>query len=212
MTNTEGEPSFDDMVDAVAHIQRRKLLIALLEHNPQDDTPIIVADSKDDADALERLVSMQHVHLPKLVDYGFIEWDKDSHEVVKGPNFDAIKPLLRLLDDHEDELPDDWLWRAVDTLRGDLMTDSAERTASTAVIEAVATHDEIDPLDVTPPLCEAIDPDGLNAVCRTSSVRVSFQYHGYLVTIDGENQVDLTEIAWRLPALYWSDHDLCDKS
>jgi predicted transcriptional regulator len=101
--------SFDDMVDALADVQRRKLLIALLEHNPQDDSPVVIADSESESDAVERLVSMQHVHLPKLADYGFIEWDEDTHEVMKGPNFDEIRPLLELLDDHEDELPDDWL-------------------------------------------------------------------------------------------------------
>lgn len=101
--------SFDDMVDALADVQRRKLLIALLEHNPQDDSAVVIADSESESDAVERLVSMQHVHLPKLTDYGFIEWDEDTHEVMKGPNFDEIRPLLELLDDHEDELPDDWL-------------------------------------------------------------------------------------------------------
>jgi len=29
--------------------------------------------------------------------------------VIKGPNFDEIKPLLELLENHEDELPTDWL-------------------------------------------------------------------------------------------------------
>jgi predicted transcriptional regulator len=101
--------SFDKMADALADVQRRKLLIALLAHNPQDDSPVVIADSESDADAIERLVTMNHVHLPKLVDYGFIEWDRDSHEVAKGPNFDEIRPLLELLDDHEDELPDDWV-------------------------------------------------------------------------------------------------------
>jgi predicted transcriptional regulator len=106
----EGEAiSFDDMVDALADVQRRKLLIALLEHNPQDDSPVIIADSENESDAVERLVSMQHVHLPKLAEYGFIEWDEDTHEVMKGPNFDEIRPLIELLDDHKDELPDDWL-------------------------------------------------------------------------------------------------------
>lgn len=101
--------AFDDMVDALAHVQRRKLLIALLAENPQDETPTVVADSEENSDALDRLVSMRHVHLPKLADYGFIEWDKEAHEIMKGPNFDEIRPLLELLDDHEDELPKDWL-------------------------------------------------------------------------------------------------------
>ncbi|WP_336336908.1 transcriptional regulator [Haloarcula brevis] len=109
MENIRQTLSFDDMVDALADVQRRKLLVALLEHNPQDDTPVVIADSESDADAVERLVTMQHVHLPKLVDYGFIEWNEETHEVTKGPKFDEIRPLLELLDDHEDELPADWL-------------------------------------------------------------------------------------------------------
>ncbi|WP_436936534.1 hypothetical protein [Halovenus marina] len=101
--------SFDDMVDALANVQRRKLLISLLEHNPQDEAPVVIADSDSETDAVERLITMQHVHLPKLADYGFIEWNKETHEVMKGPKFDEIRPLLELLDDHEDELPADWL-------------------------------------------------------------------------------------------------------
>lgn len=99
----------DNILDALADVQRRKLLIALLEHNPQNDDPVVIADSESESDAVERLVSMQHVHLPKLVDYGFIEWNEDTHEVLKGANFDEIKPLLELLETHEDELPADWL-------------------------------------------------------------------------------------------------------
>lgn len=109
MTQLKITVCFDDMVDALADVQRRKLLTALLEHNPQDDAPVAVADSNSESDAVERLVSMQHVHLPKLVDYGFIEWNKETHEVIKGPNFEKIRPLLELLDDHQEELPADWL-------------------------------------------------------------------------------------------------------
>ena len=101
--------SFDDMVDSLADVQRRKLLVALLEHNPQDDAPVVIADSAKESEAVERLISMRHVHLPKLVDYGFIEWNEETHEVMKGPKFDEIRPLLELLDSHEDELPADWL-------------------------------------------------------------------------------------------------------
>lgn len=101
--------SFDEMLDALADVQRRSLLVALLEHNPQDDAPVAIADSDEEGDSIERLVQMDHVHLPKLVDYGFIEWDERSHEVAKGPNFDEIRPLLELLEDHDEELPPGWL-------------------------------------------------------------------------------------------------------
>lgn len=105
---TERETALDDMLDAVADIQRRKLLVALLDHNPQDDSPAILADAADETDAFERIVQMEHVHLPKLAEYGFIDWNEEGDKVSKGPNFDEIRPLLELLLDHEDELPEDW--------------------------------------------------------------------------------------------------------
>jgi hypothetical protein len=76
-----------------------------------------------------------------------------------------------------------------------MKTNSSGLAPTTAVIEAVAARESIEPLDLTEPLCKAIDPDGLNTVCCSSPVHVTFEYHGYLVTIDGDNQVDLTEIA-----------------
>ena len=69
MKETGGAMSFDDAMDALADVQRRKLLVALLEHNPQDDAPVVIAGSASESDALERLVTMEHVHLPKLDDY-----------------------------------------------------------------------------------------------------------------------------------------------
>lgn len=109
MRNVQRTPSFNEMVDAMANVQRRKLLVALLDHNPQDDSPVVVVDSDGETDALNRLLEMNHVHLPKLEAYGFIDWDKDRHQVMKGENFDEIRPLLELLKNHETELPADWL-------------------------------------------------------------------------------------------------------
>lgn len=50
-----------------------------------------------------------HNHLPKLESLGYVRWDRETGEVSKGPNWGEIEPLLRLLRDHEGELPDDWL-------------------------------------------------------------------------------------------------------
>ena len=96
-------------LDALSHPYRRQLLIALLEANPQDDDdtdPMDLLDGKDESEVLE--TSLHHVHLPKLEDLGFIEWNKDAGEISKGPKWDAVAPLLRLIENHSDELPDDW--------------------------------------------------------------------------------------------------------
>lgn len=103
------EIKLDDVLDALRHVQRRKLLMALMEHNPQDDSPVVITDSDTDEKAMKRLVEMKHSHLPKLEEYGLIEWNQADNEVVKGANFHEIRPLLKLLDQHEDELPKNWL-------------------------------------------------------------------------------------------------------
>lgn len=100
--------SCDDMLEVLANGQRRELLIALLEDNPQDDEHVILTSSATDPDTAERGVNMHHVHLPKLANLGFIEWNRERHFMEKGPNFDEIRPLLELLDNNEDKLPDDW--------------------------------------------------------------------------------------------------------
>lgn len=102
--------SLDIAMDALANRYRRRLLVSLLAHNPQDDDdPQIPADEVG-ADDLDELHSaMVHSHLPKLEDAGFILWDRDQNVVRTGPRFGEIKPLLELLQNHADELPDDWL-------------------------------------------------------------------------------------------------------
>lgn len=100
-----GNHTFDAQLDALAHIQRRKLLIALLRHDSADDATVdITAD-----EGSTQLVELTHVHLPKLADAGYIIWHRDSNEVSKGRNFATIRPLLELLDDNADALPSDWV-------------------------------------------------------------------------------------------------------
>jgi len=40
---------------------------------------------------------------------GLIDWDRQSGELSKGPNWNEIAPLLQLIADNRDELPDEWL-------------------------------------------------------------------------------------------------------
>lgn len=109
MHNIRRVVKFDDALDALADVQRRKLLLSLIDHGPQDDSPVVIGATENEVEALESLTTMNHIHLPKLAKYGFIEWDKENNEMTKGPAFGEIRPLLELLDDHADELPEGWL-------------------------------------------------------------------------------------------------------
>jgi hypothetical protein len=97
----------DDALDAIGHAERRRLLLALSEHTPRDDSPPGGSTDRDTGDAAER-IRMHHVHLPKLDDYGFVDWNERAGEVRRGSEFDRIEPLLELFDEHGSELPFDW--------------------------------------------------------------------------------------------------------
>ena len=109
MSTPVSQRTFDELLDALGHVQRRKLLLALIVHNPRNDDPVVIDEDESAGEELTRLVAMQHVHLPKLERYGFTEWDQDTNQVSKGPNFDEIRPLLKIIDDHVAELPNEWV-------------------------------------------------------------------------------------------------------
>lgn len=116
--DSDGEAGFppemvalDTVLDALSNKYRRRLLVALLEHNPQDDDdtqiPADVAIEDEDTEQLE--IAIKHSHLPKLEGAGFIEWDKEKNVIRKGPKFAEIQPLLELMHNHAEELPDEWI-------------------------------------------------------------------------------------------------------
>ncbi|MCL9814321.1 HalOD1 output domain-containing protein [Natranaeroarchaeum aerophilus] len=64
-----------------------------------------------------------------------------------------------------------------------------------AVVSLVAETGDRDPLDL-PPLYDAVDPEALDRLCaRTSDseLRVSFEYAGYTVLVEGTGIVHLLD-------------------
>lgn len=106
---------FDRAVNALGHRYRRRLLVALLDHNPQDEDDAqeaedalgTVAGAQSDAELIE--TELIHNHLPRLEELGYITWDREAGDIGRGPNWDEIEPLLRLLREHGEDLPDGWL-------------------------------------------------------------------------------------------------------
>lgn len=68
------------------------------------------------------------------------------------------------------------------------------RSVSEAVVKAVADAENVEPIELQP-LYDVIDPDALDSLFRPHAARgrITFQYHGYTVEVDGNSTVSLTE-------------------
>lgn len=104
MTQRTVGASLDTVLDTLGDSYRRRVLVALLDHESRNGEAALRP-----GDGPERRIRMRHLHLPKLEAEGFVEWDRETNDVRRGRRFDEIRPLLELLSEHGDELPDDWI-------------------------------------------------------------------------------------------------------
>lgn len=99
VSSRSGSGPFDDCLRALEHERRREVLTALIDA----ESPLSVTAL---ADGEERgRLALNHHHLPVLADGGYVDWDRDTGRVRRGPRFDEIGTLLDLLRTHEDDFP-----------------------------------------------------------------------------------------------------------
>lgn len=68
-----------------------------------------------------------------------------------------------------------------------------ERTASEAVLAAVAEQLGVEEWELRPPLYEAVDPEALDDLFRETVGHATFEYQGFAVTVDADGGVRLAE-------------------
>jgi hypothetical protein len=91
------------------HTGVREVLVALLKENSDDRgerDPFAVVSDTEGPDGSE--LELAHQHLPMLEAMEFIGRDRGSRTARKGRSWGDVAPLLVLIRDHRDELPDDW--------------------------------------------------------------------------------------------------------
>jgi hypothetical protein len=94
----------DEQLAILANTHRRQLLTALMQTSSHDTRLSPPETGLTDGGTQREAVAMHHIHLPKLADYGYIDWDREAHTVEKGPQFEDIKPLLTVLNEHAPSL------------------------------------------------------------------------------------------------------------
>jgi hypothetical protein len=83
-------------LEALAHVERRRLLFALLEAGGENRT-VDLAQIQSSGSEVPN-TSFHHVHLPKLEEAEFVQVESDRRTVRAGPRFDDIEPLLTAFD------------------------------------------------------------------------------------------------------------------
>lgn len=74
-----------------------------------------------------------------------------------------------------------------------------ESSVSQSVIEAIAEAKGTDPVELTPPLFEVIDPDALDQLFAATPTnermggQVVFTHNGHEITVHGDNSVSVKE-------------------
>ena len=90
---------FDQLADALGHQARRQILVELMKHNP-------VSESGLEGSGVSK-TELIHSHLPKLDEMDYIVWDRESQTIIKGPIWEEIEPVVRLLRDNPERIPRD---------------------------------------------------------------------------------------------------------
>lgn len=102
----ESDISLDDTFAVLNHAYRRRILSLLAQHGLRTEFEVDDLIRSGEDQHIE--VALHHNHLPKLDRIGFIEWDREANTIGRGSHFEEIEPVLELLLEHQEELPDEW--------------------------------------------------------------------------------------------------------
>lgn len=109
MTDQVATVSADGCLDALGDVSRRRLLVSLLRADDEGREAVDLRAVDAASNATRAEVPLYHVHLPKLESMDLVDVDYDRGVVSRGPGFDEVEPLLELLEENRDRLPDDWV-------------------------------------------------------------------------------------------------------
>ena len=99
----------DTAFEALSDPTRRHVLTEVMANSPLDIEQVLgELPAAVGSESAAPAVTAHHVHVPKLADAEFIEWDRESGVIRRGPRFHDIEPVLTVLDENDGKLPGGW--------------------------------------------------------------------------------------------------------
>lgn len=97
----------DRIFDALSAAPRRRLLVSLLESQQGEEVDLPEAAFPEDIDCggQKHRSHLVHRHLPMLADYDFVRWQTEPFQVRRGPEFEALEPVVRTLAGRTEAVP-----------------------------------------------------------------------------------------------------------
>lgn len=85
---------------------RRQIVTSLLDSDGSVPLPESAINPNAPADPEQLRLELYHKHLPKLAEYGFVEWEDDPLVAKRGPQFEKVAIVFEALHAHAGSIPD----------------------------------------------------------------------------------------------------------
>ncbi|WP_226008304.1 DUF7344 domain-containing protein [Natrinema salinisoli] len=108
---TEGNGSaidrWNQLHEALADESRRMVIFSLLDVPEERRLPLPEAAESPNTsiDSKSLNIQLEHHHLPKLADAGYIRWERDPFCVQRGPRYEEVEIISKQIIDSLDHLP-----------------------------------------------------------------------------------------------------------
>lgn len=98
---------WDELHRILASQERRMVLYSLLDVPDERRLPLPEAAMapQTSVDSERLSVQLQHRHLPKMDDAGYVRWEREPFRVQRGPCFEEVQAVFRLIHDSIDRFP-----------------------------------------------------------------------------------------------------------
>jgi len=98
---------WDQLHEVLASQERRMVIYSLMDAPRERRIPLPEAAMTPESswDPKRTSLRLQHNHLPKMADAGYVRWERNPFCVQRGPHFEEVEILFNLIHDSIDQFP-----------------------------------------------------------------------------------------------------------